>query len=151
MKKLIRKYRKSKGFTLVELLIVIIIIGILAGMMMLSSGSATDKAEATKIVSDLRNIKSAALMYYADKGYWPGTSGDTADITDVKDYLDQTPATGYALTKAGDSLYATYTGTKLTSGVKEKLKGMQADAGLKNGAASADYTGGDPVGMIVRK
>ena len=150
MKKLIRKYRKSKGFTLVELLIVIIIIGILAGMMMLSSGSATDKAEATKIVSDLRNIKSAALMYYADKGYWPGTSGD-AKIDNVKDYLDQTPATGYALTKAGDSLYATYTGTKLTSGVKEKLKGMQADAGLKNGAASADYTGGDSVGMIVRK
>ena len=152
MKKLIRKYRKSKGFTLVELLIVIIIIGILAGMMMLSSGSATDKAEATKIVSDLRNIKSAALMYYADKGYWPGTSPDaTAQISMVESYLDQKPATGYALTKAGDSLYATYTGTKLTSGVKEKLKGMQADAGLKNGAASADYTGGDPVGMIVRK
>ena len=36
--------RKNKAFTLVELLIVIIIIGILAGMMMLSTGSATDKA-----------------------------------------------------------------------------------------------------------
>ena len=32
MKKMIKKYRKAKGFTLVELLIVIIIIGILAGI-----------------------------------------------------------------------------------------------------------------------
>ena len=152
MKKLVRKYRKSKGFTLVELLIVIIIIGILAGMMMLSSGSATDKAEATKIVSDLRNIKSAALMYYADKGYWPGTSPDaTAQISMVESYLDQKPATGYALAKNGDSLYATYTGTKLTTGVKEKLDGMKADAGLKEGTTSADYNGGTTVGMIVRK
>ena len=57
--------RKNKAFTLVELLIVIIIIGILAGMMMLSTGSATDKAEAMKVVNNLRTIKSAVLMYYA--------------------------------------------------------------------------------------
>ena len=67
------KARKS-GFTLVELLIVTIIIGILAGMMMLTMGSATDGAAASKIINDLRLLKSASLLFYNDEGAWPDTT-----------------------------------------------------------------------------
>ena len=64
--KTVPKARGSGGFTLVELLIVIIIIGILAGALLLITGAGSDKAEATRIVSDLNSLKSAAMMYHAD-------------------------------------------------------------------------------------
>ncbi len=57
---------KRKGFTLVELLIVIVVIGVLSAMMMLSSTEAVSSAKAADIVSDLRNLKTAALAWYAD-------------------------------------------------------------------------------------
>ena len=88
----IMKMRKAKGFTLVELLIVIIIIGILAGMLLLAVGSATDKAEATKIINALRNYKSATLMYYTDYSTWPDTgtsTGHTGWVTSLDRYTDR--------------------------------------------------------------
>lgn len=58
--------KMRKGFTLVELLIVIVIIGILAAAMLLSSGSATASAEASNVVNNLRSLKAASMMFYAD-------------------------------------------------------------------------------------
>lgn len=55
-----------RGFTLVELLIVIVVIGILAGMMMLSSTEAVDSAKATKIISDFTILKKAVNAWYLD-------------------------------------------------------------------------------------
>ena len=59
-------FSKRKGFTLVELLIVIIVIGILAGGMMLASGAATDSAKAATLLADLRNAKAAGIAWFAD-------------------------------------------------------------------------------------
>ena len=55
---------KRRGFTLVELLIVIVVIGVLSAMMMLSSTEAVSSAKASNIISNLRNLKTAALSLY---------------------------------------------------------------------------------------
>ena len=92
MKKRLQRRGARKGFTLVELLIVIIIIGILAGAMMLVAGASRDSAEASKIISDLRNVKAATLMWMAenptgyDKDDWTGLQGDPSPLNK---YLDR--------------------------------------------------------------
>ena len=55
------------GFTLVELLVVIFLVGILASTMMLSIVSTSDSAKASVIVSNLRNAKAAGSMWFSDR------------------------------------------------------------------------------------
>ena len=55
-----------KGFTLVELLIVIVVIGVLSTMMMLSSTEAVTSAKAVKIINDLTILKKAIISWYVD-------------------------------------------------------------------------------------
>ncbi len=75
---------KRKGFTLVELLIVIVVIGILSAMMMLSSTEAVTSAKASNIVSNLRNLKTAALAFYVDHlDAMEGATSVTSEATSV--------------------------------------------------------------------
>jgi len=119
---------KRKGFTLVELLIVIVIIGILAGAMMMLMGSSTDKAEATKVISDLRTMKGAVLQYYADNSAYPDVDGgDEADVLEA--YVDKKlPAADYDLALSGDAVFV---GRAVpTDGAGEKLGVAAENDGL---------------------
>ena len=120
--------KKRSGFTLVELLIVIIIIGILAGAMLLVAGSGTDSAEATKIISNLRSLKSAALLYYADN---TNPAAGHPDIDDLRGYMDRDMGTqGYEINVV-DGWSVGYTDVP-AGGVRGKLEGKAKELALSD-------------------
>lgn len=63
--------KKNNGFTLVELLVVISIIGILATLVMANLNSARSRARDAQRKSDARSIATALRLYFNDKGYYP--------------------------------------------------------------------------------
>lgn len=67
-KSLLAKARDKKGFTLVELMIVIVIIGVLVAMAMANFGKSGEDAKVARAKSDARTLAGAVQIYYSDTG-----------------------------------------------------------------------------------
>jgi general secretion pathway protein G len=65
--------RIAPGFTLIELMVVILIIGLLATIVVQNLKSATDRAKRVKAQADIAQLKSGLDRYYLDVGSYPGT------------------------------------------------------------------------------
>ena len=79
---------ESKGFTIVELLVVIVVIGILAAITIVSYTGISSKAAVASLQSDLTNSSKLLKMYYTDYGVYPvipaGTNCPTYPTVDNK-------------------------------------------------------------------
>jgi type IV pilus assembly protein PilA len=66
-----RNMKNRKGFTLIELIVVIVIIGILAAIIIPRLSGFTDTAESRAVVADARTILTAAGAVYAETNATP--------------------------------------------------------------------------------
>ena len=137
---------KHSGFTLVELLIVIVVIGILSTMIMMSSTEAVTSSRAANIVSNLRNIKAAALAYYSDNiDDYIAEPEKAITLDDLKPYLQSSKITNtddadknltnFYVVNDGSSWYVYYDlGENPDERMSKKLHGRANSAELLNGS-----------------
>ena len=144
-----------KGFTLVELLIVVAVIGVLATMMTMSSSDAVDSAGANTILSNLNSMKTAAYQMYMENPTIASKTNDKVELgnEDVKNSLvkylgkladtetigittttdeDEETTTGkYDLVGTSKSWYVVYRLDETDSGgVRAKLKAKASNVEL---------------------
>ncbi len=146
--------KKQSGFTLLELLIVIVIIGILALIIVPGLASGPKRARDAQRKSDMRAVKNALETYYNDKNVYPapasGTNGSTTYFANlstvlVPDYLPSVPAdpksgvaTGYVY-----GVNSTVTPTKYV--IETNLESTtDSQINDKNGAAGYNGTYSTP-------
>ena len=66
--------KKAAGFTLVELLVVVIVLGILAGVAMMRQRGVTSRARMAAAAADARAIREAEAAFHADSGRYADLS-----------------------------------------------------------------------------
>lgn len=66
-------YRKATGFTLIEVMVVVVILGILAAIIAPKIMSRPEQARIVKVKQDILAIQSALDLYKLDNGMYPST------------------------------------------------------------------------------
>jgi general secretion pathway protein G len=72
--------QKMRGFTLIEIMVVIVILGILASLIMPKIMSRPEEARIVKTKQDIKAIESALELYRLDNGFYPSTDQGLAGL-----------------------------------------------------------------------
>ncbi|MEI7818686.1 MAG: prepilin-type N-terminal cleavage/methylation domain-containing protein [bacterium] len=117
--------RKNKGFTLLELLIVIVIIGILIALVLPNLVSGPARARDSKRKTDLRDIRNGLEQYYNDNSsYTANLTVLTSGTTPYIKTLPKDPKSGadysYTPAPAGGPTYSSYSLTATLENKNDK-------------------------------
>ncbi|HGT4278379.1 TPA: pilin [Neisseria meningitidis] len=127
----------QKGFTLIELMIVIAIVGILAAVALPAYQDYTARAQVSEAILLAEGQKSAVTEYYLNHGKWPGdnSSAGVATASDIKGkYVEKVEVAKGVITA-----------TMLSSGVNNEIKGKKLSLWAKRQAGSVKWFCGQPV------
>ncbi|MBH2059809.1 pilin [Neisseria meningitidis] len=127
----------QKGFTLIELMIVIAIVGILAAVALPAYQDYTARAQVSEAILLAEGQKSAVTEYYLNHGEWPSnnTSAGVATSTDIKGkYVKEVKVANGVITA-----------TMLSTGVNKEIQGKKLSLWAKRQAGSVKWFCGQPV------
>ncbi|HEZ5207244.1 TPA: pilin [Neisseria meningitidis] len=127
----------QKGFTLIELMIVIAIVGILAAVALPAYQDYTARAQVSEAILLAEGQKSAVTEYYLNHGEWPGnnTSAGVASASDIKGKYVQSVEVAKGV----------ITATMLSTGVNKEIQGKKLSLWAKRQAGSVKWFCGQPV------
>jgi type IV pilus assembly protein PilA len=126
-----------KGFTLIELMIVVAIIGILAAVAIPAYQDYIARAQMSEAVSLTGSGKTPMAEYFADKGVWPSNASDVMGNTSGK-YTQNITIIGSSATAPGTlTLEATMKNADVNTNLKSKTMTLSTPDGGKNWLCSA--------------
>ena len=110
--------KKQQGFTLIELMIVVAIIGILAAIAIPAYQDYTIRAQVSEGLNLSGGAKAAVTEFFQDRGTMPldNATAGLADNTEIQGkYVDQvTVAAGVITVRYGNEAHQTITGQTIT-------------------------------------
>ncbi|ENV5725243.1 pilin, partial [Neisseria gonorrhoeae] len=128
----------QKGFTLIELMIVIAIVGILAAVALPAYQDYTARAQVSEAILLAEGQKSAVTEYYLNHGKWPEdntSAGVASSPTDIKGkYVEKV-----------EVAKGVVTATMKSDGVNKEIKGKKLSLWAKRQDGSVKWFCGQPV------
>ena len=96
---MVKTFRDEAGFSMLELIIYISIVGIILAVAVPKYNNAIVMANTARIQADLQTLDGAVMMYYTETGQYPGTIGDLDDY--IKNVTELHPPKGKYMLKDG--------------------------------------------------
>ncbi|HFC4937230.1 TPA: pilin, partial [Neisseria gonorrhoeae] len=127
----------QKGFTLIELMIVIAIVGILAAVALPAYQDYTARAQVSEAILLAEGQKSAVTEYYLNHGKWPADNGaaGVASASTIKGkYVQKVEVTNGVVTA-----------TMKSDGVNKEIKNKKLSLWAKRENGSVKWFCGQPV------
>ena len=147
-----RNSPRRSGFTLVELLIVVIILAILAAIVVPQFIASADDAKVAALDSNLRNLRAAVALYYQQHGEYPGANdsglasgGANTEVAFVGQLTQYTDDAGDVnASKTATHIYGPY--LTRASMPPDPFKNVSSTAVGNAGSLPLTADGGDPGG-----
>ncbi|HHX3306311.1 pilin [Neisseria meningitidis] len=128
----------QKGFTLIELMIVIAIVGILAAVALPAYQDYTARAQVSEAILLAEGQKSAVTEYYLNHGEWPANNSSAGVATSASDIKGK-------YVKEVEVKNGVITATMLSTGVNKEIQGKKLSLWAKRQDGSVKWFCGQPV------